>query len=435
MNMDILITITMKDKQRHEVIQQLLNGKLREEEARKQLGLKSVRQIRRIKKRVREEGLEGVVHRGRGRPSNRRRSNEETTKIIKLIGEQYSDFKPTFASEKLLEHHQIRISSESLRHLMTREGLWKVKSRKKPKGRHVWRERKANRGEMQQFDGSYHHWLEDRGGESCLLLSVDDATGEITHAKFDHNEGVVAVFMFWLEYFEQQGLPISIYLDKFSTYKINHPSAVDNKELMTQFQRAMGQVGVNPITAHSPEAKGRVERIFHTLQDRLVKEMRLAGISTVEAANEFLKTYIPKFNKQFAVVSREQADLHRKVSREMKKKLPHIFSIQSKRKVQNDYTVLFETQFFQLEEKQSTTVFKKDTVIVEKHLNGEIKISLKGKHLNYQVLPERPKKQKDIPLAALTTQKAPWTPPADHPWRKPLDLSSRRSRKAGLVAA
>jgi hypothetical protein len=271
---------------------------------------------------------------------------------------------------------------------------------------------------MQQFDGSYHYWLEDRARELCLLLSIDDATGRITKAKFDTNEGTIAVFKFWKEYFEEKGLPISIYLDKFSTYKINHPSAVDNKELMTQFQRAMNQVGVEPITAHSPQAKGRVERVFGTLQDRLVKEMRLAGISTMEEANKFLKTYIPEFNKQFAVVPKKQADLHKPVNKEMKKKLPQIFSIQSHRKVNNDYTIMFNNKFYQLEEKQPTTVFKKDTVIVEEHLTGEVKISLKNKCLNYIVLPERPKKAINISVAALTNRKADYKPPVNHPWRK-----------------
>lgn len=431
--MDKFINLTMKDQQRYQIIQQLLDGKLQEEEARKKLRLRSVRQVRRIKKRVRKEGLKGVVHKGRGRPGNRRRNEEEVHQIIELLKEQYRDFKPTFAAEKLIEKHGLKISSESLRQLMTKEGLWKIKSRRNPKGRHVWRDRKTNRGEMQQFDGSYHRWFEERGEECCLLLSVDDATGEITHAKFDHNEGVVAVFRFWLEYFDQHGLPLSIYLDKFSTYKINHASAVDNKDLMTQFQRAMGQVGVKPINAHSPEAKGRVERMFETLQDRLVKELRLAGISTIEEANVFLKSYLPRFNKQFAVVPKEQADLHQKLTRAVKKNLPQVFSIQSYRKVQNDYTVLFKNRFFQMDEQQPTTIYKRDSILVEEHLTGEIKLSHKNYHLNYQVLPERPKKQKDILLAALTSQKAPWIPPADHPWRRSYKPPSEQVRELALV--
>lgn len=420
--MDNLIKLTMKESNRYNIIRELISKKLTEEEARKKIGLKSVRQVRRIKKRVKEEGMRGVAHRNRGKPSNRKFNQKFIDNIMDIIKKRYIDFKPTFAAEKLLENHDIRISSESLRQLMIREGFWKLKSRKRPKRRHVWRERKDNFGEMQQFDGSYHKWFEERGEESCLLLSVDDATGKITKAKFDKNEGVVAVFKFWVEYLKKNGVPVSIYLDKFSTYKINHASAVDNKELMTQFERAMNQTGVRLITAHSPEAKGRVENKFGTLQDRLVKELRLADISTMEEANIFLeKIFIPKFNERFAVVPKEKADIHRVVSKELNRKLPQIYSIQSQRKVQNDYTIMFNNQFFQLAEQQPTTVFKKDSVTIEEHLNGDVKICLNGNYLNYHILPARPKKQ-NIPLAALVRQKSSWTPPADHPWRRPYKL-------------
>ena len=155
-----------------------------------------------------------------------------------------------------------------------------------------------------------------------------------------------------------------------------------------------------------------------TLQDRLVKELRLAGINTINKANEFLRTYIPKFNEQFAVVPKNQADLHRQVGKELKAKLPQIFSVQSQRIINNDYTVMFKNKFYQLEEKQPTTVFKKDTVIIEEHLDGEVKINLKGHYLKYMVLPEMPKKQIDMPVAALTNRKPDYKPPVDHPWRR-----------------
>jgi hypothetical protein len=415
-------------------IKNLINKKITEEEARKLVGLKSVRQIRRIKKRVIKEGASGVVHRSRGKPGNRRFNKEFSDKAVALLKEKYSDYKPTFASEKLRENHNIIINKESLRQIMIKEALWRPNMKKQAKNRHVWRARKDNYGEMQQFDGSYHKWLEKRLEEElCLLLSIDDATGKITHAKFDKNEGVIAVFNFWMEYFERNGFPISIYLDKFSTYKINHPSAVDNKDLITQFQRAMQQVGVNPITAHSPEAKGRVERVFQTLQDRLVKEMRLVNISTTEEANNFLETYIPKFNQQFAVLPKSRADLHKPVDKKMKQNFHQIFSIQSKRNVNNDYTVLFKNKFFQLEEKQSTTVFKKDSVTIEEHLTGEIKIRLNAHYLDYVVLPERPKKIKDMPLIALTNRKAPHTPSANHPWRNLGVIPRKQAMNRSLI--
>ena len=180
----------MKETQRQETINRLIKKRLSEEDARKLIGLKSVRQIRRIKKRVVKEGIKGVAHRNRGRPGNRKFDEKFTNMIMTIVKEKYYDFKPTFAAEKLFEIHNLKINKESLRQKMTKEGLWKPRSRKKPKKRHVWRARKDNEGEMNQFDGSYHKWFEDRAPECCLLLSVDDATGKIKHGKFAKNEGI-----------------------------------------------------------------------------------------------------------------------------------------------------------------------------------------------------------------------------------------------------
>ena len=324
--------------------------------------------------------------------------------------------------EKLLELDKIELSSEKIRQIMIENKFWKAKSRKQSKKKYSWRARKDNFGEMEQFDGSYHNWFGKE--ESCLLLSVDDATGKITHAKFDYNESIIAVFKFWLEYFDKNSLPLSIYLDKFSTYKVNHKNATDNKDMITQFQRASNQAGFKLIFANSPQAKGRVERMNQTLQDRLVKELKLAGITTIEKANEFLVEYIPKFNSRFAVVPNKQANLHKEISATMKQKLPQIFSIQNQRVVMNDYTIRFENQYLQLNQEQPTTVYKKDTVIIEKHLDNELKINLKERYLNYVILPKRPLKEIDIKLPALTTRKqSDWKPPLDHPWRKPFLFS------------
>lgn len=295
--------------------------------------------------------------------------------------------------------------------------LWKIKPRKQSKDMHCWRPRKDCFGEMEQFDGSYHYWLENRSEELCLLLAIDDATGKITYAKFDFNESKETVFKFWKEYVLDKGLPIAIYLDKFSTYKINHKNAVDNQDMITQFQRTANQLGIKLITAHSPQAKGRVERVFETLQDRLVKEMRLRGISTIQEANQYLKEFIPEFNAKFAVIPNKNIDLHKPLGNDLKGRLSQIFSVQSQRIVCNDYTVMFKNRYFQLEQKQPTTVFKKDTVIIEEHLNGEIKICLKDKYLNYKVLPERPKKM-NVLLPAIARQRTAWKPPINHPWRK-----------------
>ena len=411
-----LFTMTQKELSRHAVIENLIDNKLNGTEAAKQLNL-SVRQVRRIKNAVKQYGSTGIIHGNRGRESNRKISDKKIDDIEKIMRQKYYDFGPKFAAEKLQEIHKIQISGEKLRQMMIEWKLWRQKLRKENKKYHCWRERKDNYGEMQQFDGSYFVWF--GAEESCLLLSVDDATGKITHAKFDYNEGRISVFKFWLEYIDENDIPSSIYLDKFSTYKVNHKNAVDNEDMITQFQRAANQAGIKLITANSPQAKGRVERMNKTLQDRLVKELRLAGITTIDKANEFLQEYIPKFNAQFAVVPHRKANLHKTVSQLLKDKLPQIFSIQNIRKVYNDYTVRFENQYFQLNKEQPITVYKKDSVIVEQHINGEIKINFKGHYLNYVLLPERPEKIINVRLPALTRRKqSHYKPPADHPWRK-----------------
>jgi len=421
------ITMTEKESKRYEVVKELINGVMDGTEASKQLGL-SIRQTKRIKAEVDKKGIKGIIHKSRGKPSNRKIDGKIIERAKKLLREKYSDFKPTFASEKLHELHNIKINKETIRQMMKEENLWTIKPRKEVKNKHLWRPRKDNYGEMQQFDGSYHHWLEDRNEEMCLLASIDDATGKITKAVFAENEGVVPVSRFWKEYVEESGVPLNIYLDKYSTYKINHKSAVDNKDLMTQFDRMMRQVGCKLITAHSPQAKGRVERLFGTLQDRMVKEMRLAGIKTMDEANEFLKTYIPKFNEKFSVVPRKSADLHKKISKKVKGKLSQIFSIQNTRKVNNDYTIMFKTKYYQLDFMQDIVVYKKDKVVVEEHLDGKIMIRLKDTCLKHSVLPERPKKQCAVNLTAIT-QKAPsgWKPPTSHPWRNEWLFAKQKS--------
>ena len=427
-----LISMTEKEILRHSVIKNLTEGKINGVDASKQLQL-STRQIRRIKFKFKKNGVNGIIHCNRGKESNRKIKKEVVVKIVELLKTKYYDFKPTLATEKLLEIDGIKISNEKMRQIMIENKLWKPKPRKQAKKKYAWRARKDNYGEMQQFDGSYHIWFGNE--ESCLLLSTDDATGDVTHAKFDKNEGIQAVFKFWLEYIEKHGVPVSVYLDKFSTYKVNHKNATDNKNMVTQFQRASNQVGLQLIFANSPQAKGRVERMNKTLQDRLVKELRLANIVTIEKANEFLKTYIPKFNEKFGVVPQKKVNLHRKISKTLEKKLLQIFSIQNERVVMNDYTIRFENKYLQLDQEQSVVVYKKDTVIIERHLNNEIKISFKQHYLKYVELPERPKKVIDVKLIALTRRKqSEWKPPINHPWRKQFLCSKlKKSKKIEML--
>lgn len=431
MDKNQLITMTPKEAKRYGIIKDLLANKIDGTEAAKQINL-SIRQTKRLKVEVRRLGIKGIIHGNRGQKGNRQIQKNILSKTKKYLKEIYHDFNPLLAQEHLRDDNNIQLSKETIRQIMITEKLWHPKKRGGIK-KHFWRERKDNYGEMEQFDGSYHNWFEGRneamvGLEQCLLLSVDDATGKITEAVFEHNEGVVPVFSFWKEYFLCQGLPNAIYLDKFSTYKVNHKNAVDNKELMTQFERAMNQIGVRVIHANSPQAKGRVEKMNGTLQRRLVKEMRLKNINTIHEANKFLQEiFIPKFNHRFAVIPKKENDLHRQLNTNEKNDLDKILSIQHERKINNDYTIRFENNYFQLAETQPTTVYKKDTVTVEEHLTGEIKISIRKHYLNYFRLPERPKKEIDIKLAALTAKPpTTWKPPANHPWRMQFFINKKQ---------
>ncbi|MBI3342418.1 ISNCY family transposase, partial [Candidatus Curtissbacteria bacterium] len=397
------LILSSKEQEKLDVIKRALEKKITNGHAAKILGV-SLRQIKRLKKNIRAYGTQGVVHRLKGKPSNHHIAQNIKDKTLELIKEKYADFKPAFASEKLKENHSITVNAQTVRRWMIQTRLWKSRKQKKNDYR-SWRPRKEYFGEMQQFDGSYHLWFErrycdnDRNPiEVCLLASIDDATGKITKAEFTANEGVVAVFTFWKAYIISNGKPLSVYLDKFSTYKINHKAAVDNHELMTQFERATKDLSILLITAHSPEAKGRVERLFGTLQDRLVKEMRLLDINTPEEGNKFLEeVFLPKFNSRFSVMPTKEGNVHKLLSELDQKNLNRIFSIQSRRKVNNDFTIQFKNNWYQLAEVQPVTVRARDTILVEEWLDGTIHFSLRGQYLVYTVLPERPKRVKRQP--------------------------------------
>jgi transposase len=419
------LQMSKKEIDRYGIISRLLQKEINGTDAAKILKL-SVRQVKRLKVRVKDNGAAGLIHANRGKPSNRKMPEKERSTIVKLLRKFYADFKPAFAAEKLREDHSIVHDPKTIRQIMTKEGLWHPKQKRRQKQQHrQWRERKDHYGEMEQFDGSYHDWFEGRAPECCLLASIDDATGTVTYAQFAQDEGVIPVFAFWKEYLTIHGKPRTIYLDKFSTYQMNHEAARENHDMLTQFQRAMRQLTIEPISANSPQAKGRVERLFHTLQDRLSKELRLAGISDIPSANKFLiEVFLPRFNNRFAVPAKSKVNLHRKPSAQEQKELPSILSRHTGRTIQNDFTFSFKNQWYQLTEQQPATVCKKDRVVVEEHTNGEIKIQLRGKYLNYQVLPERPKRPaiKSWVLPTAKTEKPKstkpqWKPSRDHPWR------------------
>ncbi|MCX6746320.1 MAG: ISNCY family transposase [Candidatus Parcubacteria bacterium] len=385
-----------KEISRYDVIKRLIRNEINGTKAADLIKL-SIRHTKRLKAAVKKKGARGLIHGNRGKTSNRKMPDEEKKEIISLLKEKYFDFKPTFATEKLSECHNINRDPKTIRQIMIDNDLWRPKLKSKQSSFHrSWRQRRSNYGEMEQFDGSYHNWFESRALKCCLLLSVDDATGNITNGYFAEDEGVFPVFNFWLNYLEKEGKPMSIYMDKFSTYKMSQKAAIDNHDLKTQFQRALEQLQIEPIFANSPQAKGRIEKIFHTLQDRLIKELRLHNISTIEAANHYLKRYfIPAFNRKFGVKPSGKTNLHRQLSAKELFQLSSIFSKQTRRSVQNDFTVSFNNQWFQLTKYQPVTVCKRDEIIIEEHLDGSIKMRLRGKYLNYIPIAKRTKPLRD----------------------------------------
>lgn len=418
------ITMSKKELSRYEIIKRLIRKEINGTKTAELLHL-SVRQVRRLKGRVKKNGVKGLVHAGRGKQSNSHLGETERLKITKLLHQHYHDFGPTFASEKLAEDHHLKHDPKTIRQIMIAEDLWKPKKKKNGSIHREWRERKSAYGEMVQFDGSYEHWFENRGdsGEVCLLAAIDDAAGQIVSARFADHEGVIPVFDFWQRYLPTHGRPASIYLDKFSTYHQNQSVACGNGDTLTQFQRAMGELAIEVIPANSPQAKGRVERLFGTLQDRLIKELRLAGIQTIDGANRFLEDiFIPKFNRKFAVVPRSDVNLHQKLSGSEQNKLSGVLAKQTERTVQNDFTFSFKNQWYQIVREQSVIVCKKDKVVIEERVDGTIHVRSRGKYLNYRILPQRPTRKVE-PEHVLTapTQRgntSPKKPAPNHPWRQ-----------------
>lgn len=386
--------------------------------------LLSVRQVKRLKKRFVKKGVKGILHQNRGKASNHSLPEFTRKEITKIIKTSYPDFGPTLACEKLAELHNISLSTQTIRTLMIGNGLWKVKPVASEKFPHVWRARKDCLGQMQQYDGSYHNWFEGRlknvSGEAimenCLLCAIDDATGRITYAKFDDSEGVLPTMAFWQEYVGINGKSCSIYLDRFSTYKNNPRKNAVNILALTQFQRACKQLGIEVIHANSPQAKGRIERLFGTLQDRLVKEMRLKNISTIAEANIFLtKTFTPWFNRKFAVAPKNSNDIHTKLSKKELLRLPSIFSIHDQRNIMNDYTVMHGGKLYQVDPKQPALVRTGDRITVQTRQRGQIFLFKQNTELLFTEIPERAKKAR-----ALKTEDGRRfgnKPQPNHPWK------------------
>lgn len=431
------LELSEKELRKLYVVKQVAEGKLKQVEAAESLGVTD-RQVRRLLNNYRDRGAEGFANKLRGKHSNNKVDKNLTDRAIKLVQDKYPDFGPTLASEKLEELDGLKIAVSTLRRAMIAHSVWSEKRQKKPIHR-TRRPRKPCYGDMEQFDGSSHDWFEGRYNEgeyTTLLASIDDATGKVS-AWFSEYEGTVPVMKFWWRYFEVFGKPGIIYLDRHSTYKVNTKNALDDDAVVSQFTRAMNELGVQVINANTPQAKGRIERLFGTLQDRLVKELRLAGINNPKDANKFLQDYLPKFNARFSVTSGSDVDSH--VSLSKSDDLPAVLSVQEIRVVSRDFVVRFKNYWYQLNKGQPTTVYPGSKVTIEKRLDDTLHIRLNGKYLSYTRLDSQPPKLKK-PITALAPEprkelqvKSITKPSANHPWRKfmllPYSITNRPSQK------
>ncbi|WP_420265682.1 ISNCY family transposase [Candidatus Magnetominusculus dajiuhuensis] len=405
------IEMSIRDLKRLKAVQVAMDRRITQREAAEMLGV-SERQIRRLIRSVRDVGAVGIVHKGRGRESKRKTPEDIRGKAIEMYETKYNDFGPTLAAEKLLEHDGIEISDETLRGWLICAGLWQ-KRRKRAEHRR-WRERKGSFGEMVQLDGSHHDWLEGRGPELVLMGYIDDATGNV-YGRFYDYEGTMPAMDSFKRYVKQYGVPMSVYSDRHTTYKSNGKLTPEEElegktKPLSQFERALEELGVELIHAYSPQAKGRIERLFGVLQDRLVKEMRIRGIKSKDEANEFLKEYFPKYNKQFRVCPANETDVHVKPPRNYN--LDKHLCIKTPRVISNDNTVSNGTQLYQIEEKT-----KEKNVVVEDRVDGSMRITCDGKSLRYSKITVRPIKERTA-ARKTTSQQAPAA--KDHPWRKSL---------------
>lgn len=384
------LLMSQKDRDRVHVIRQALDRRLTWGQAGEQLGL-GWRQIARLCARVRRQGDQGALHGLKGRASNRRLNDEAASQILSILHDpRWRGFHATFAKQKLEELYELKVGTETVRRLMLASGLYPV--RRRGVRHRAWRERRPCVGMLVQLDGSHHDWFEGRGPIAVLLVYIDDATSRILWAEFVESEDTLNLLRVTKAYIERWGRPTAFYVDKDTIYRVARQKAVDDgikDEPLTQFKRAMDELGVEIIFANSPQAKGRVERSFQTHQDRLIKELRLADISTIEQANRFLnERYIPDHNGRFALPPANPTDAHRPLL--IEHRLEQLFSLRIERVVMNDFTVRHDNRFFQILADKDLRVRPKDKVLVETRLDGSLHLRFRDRYLQFKALQRRP---------------------------------------------
>ena len=415
--MDRLLEMSAKELNRLEVMQRLSAKRMSQKEAGTILNV-STRQIKRLLKAYRAQGAAGLVSKHRGRKGNNRLPEEIKRKALDVLKSKYQGFGPTLAHEKLMEQDKLQLSDESVRKLMIEEGLWKPRKARKVVI-HQLRERRACFGELIQIDGSPHDWFEGRAPACVLLVFIDDATGKLVQLRFVEHESFFSYCQAAEGYFRQSGKPVAFYSDKLGVFRVNLPSR-GSGDALTQFGRAMQELDIQIICANSPQAKGRVERVIQTLQDRLPKEMRLRGIANMRDGNVYLPEFITDFNQRFAVEARSSINAHRPLT--PKEDLARILTWQETRTLSKNLTLQFHKTVYQIQTNRPAYALRNAQVTVCVNPQDELTILYHGKALPYSIYKQQAKqaeivssKQLDL---ALNAKRLPPKPAPDHPWRR-----------------
>jgi hypothetical protein len=375
----MLIPMSDRDINRFKVLQDVRERRLRQIDAADILNI-SPRQVRRLLSQLSQYGASSLAHGSRGRPSNRRYPDVFHAEVLNIIRAQYADFSPTFACEKLTEQHNLVLSVETLRQWMIADGLWVPHSQRHPRV-YQPRYRRDCLGELVQIDGSHHDWFEGRSPKCCLLVYIDDATGRLMNLRFSDTESAFDYMVATREYLAQHGKPVAFYSDKHSIFRVNQEHL--KKVGLTQFGRILDELGIELICANSSQAKGRVERANKTLQDRLIKEMRLQGINTIEEANAWLPYFIEDFNCRFAKPANYPKDLHRPV-RESQDELDDIFAWQTTRKLSKSLTFQYDKVLYLIEDTQKNSRLVNEVVKILDYPDGRIAVQYGERKLSFK---------------------------------------------------
>lgn len=411
---DELLDMSTKELSRLQVMQGLAEKRLSQKEAAKMLDL-SVRQVKRLRSAYRRSGAAGLVSKRRGRPSANQLDEKLKHKVLNFLHGKYKGFGPTLACEKLVEIEKLSISDESVRQIMIAEDLWKPHKIAKLVV-HQMRERRACFGELVQMDGSPHAWFEDRGPACTLLVLIDDATGKLLGLLFADQESFHNYARLVRTYLERYGKPLAFYTDKHGVFRVNQVSR-EKGDAQTQFGRAMQELDIELLCANSPQAKGRIERANQTLQDRLVKEMRLLHISNPEQGNAYLPKFLEDFNSRFAFSPRSSNNVHRPLT--VRENLNHILAWQESRLLSKNLTLQFNKVVYQIQTKPGSYALRNAHVTVCENAQAAISILYQSRELPFTIFHKQEhlakivdSKSVDLALPAKTFIPAP-----DHPWR------------------